>query len=455
VDVRPPSRAELYRAIERLIAERDELRAENARLRAEVERLAERSADLEAELAALRPGGPGRPAAGAPARPPRPEGRRKRRKKRAVNSARPRGVAAARVAHAVAACPGCGCVLKGGAVKRHREVIEVELRPAVVTEHVLLERVCPLCGKRCVPTLGPADGVVGQHRFGPTLLALIATWHEVGRMPVRPIQEQVATLFGVHVSLGAVAAALHEVAARGAGRVAAIRAEARAGAVVHADETAWWEDGHNRTLWVVSTPTARSFEIGRRTGEQIDAILGADFAGVLVTDFYAAYDHFGTHQRCWAHILRETRELVAAHPQDKELARWARRLVRLYRAARDTPGGPPDARRAARKRLEERTRRACQPFAQAAVPQRTLCARLLKHLHELFTFVTDPAVPPTNNQAERDLRPLVVARKVWGGTRSDRGSTDAARRFTLFRTWRARGLNPFVECRNLLLAPQV
>ena len=451
---RQPSRAELYRLIERLVAERDELRAENARLRAEVERLAERVGELEAELAARGPGGPGTPGWVKPDRPPR-AARPTPRKKRRANFARPRGVATVRVEHGVDACPGCGCALRGGSAKRRREVIEVELRPAVVTDHVLLERVCPLCGKRCVPTLGAADGVVGRHRFGPTLLALIATLHEVGRMTLRPIREHLATVFGVQVSLGAIADALHTVAARGAGRVAAIREQVRASPVVHADETGWREDGRNKTLWVVSTPTARYFEVGRRTNEQIDRILGADFAGVLVTDFYAAYHHFGLHQRCWAHLLRELRELVAAHPRDKPLARWVGRLARVYAAARAAPGTTPAARRLTRRRLEERTRRACQPVATLDVPQRKLAARLLKHLHELFTFVTNPAVPATNNQAERDLRPLVIARKVRGGTRSDRGSTDTARRATLVRTWRAQGLNPFAETRALLLSPRV
>lgn len=444
-----PSRAELYRLVERLVAERDELRGENARLRAEVERLAVRVAELEAELTGRGPGAASAPAWVKKNTPPRPK---KARKKRAAHFSRPRGVATARVVHAVDACPDCGCALRGGSAKRHREVIEVVLRPATVTDHVLLERVCPVCAKRCVPALGAADGVVGQHRFGPTLLALIATLHEVGRMPVRPIQTHLAAVFGVHVSLGAIANALHAVAERGAARVDAIRQEVRASPVVNADETGWRQDGQNRYVWVVSTPRARYFEIGRRTNDQIDAILGAGFAGVLVTDFYSAYAHFaGEKQRCWAHVLREARELADQHPDDAALARWVRRLTRLYRAARDAPAATP----AARRQLERRTADLCQPPAAAAVPQRKLAARLLRHLHELFTFVTDPSVPPTNNDAERALRPLVVARKVWGGTRSDRGSADAARRFTLFATWRARGLNPFVQAQQLLLSPGV
>jgi len=318
------------------------------------------------------------------------------------------------------------------------------------------DRVCPQCGRACVPTLGAADGVVGRHRFGPTLLALIATWHEVGRLPIRTIQEQVHLLFGVHVSLGAIGDALRTVATRGAATALAIRDTIRRSAAVHADETGWREDGRNCYVWLIATPTARYFEIGKRDNAHIDAILGADFGGILVTDFYGAYDHFpGEKQRCWAHLLRDVRELVAKYPDDRPLARWARWLRRLYRAARASPpDAPPARRRATRKRLEELLAQACQRFVDRTVPQRTLCQRILKHLHELFTFVVHPDVPPTNNEAERDLRPLVIARKIWGGTRSERGSADAGRRATLFATWRARGLNPFDQCRALLLSPQ-
>ena len=87
-------------------------------------------------------------------------------------------------------------------------------------------------------------------------------------------------------------------------------------------------------------------------------------------------------------------------------------------------------------------------------PQRTLCQRIDKHLADLFVFVEDPAVPPTNNAAERSLRHLVVGRKISGGTRSAAGSTAKMRLASLFGTWRAQGLNPFDECRLLLATPQ-
>lgn len=449
------SRTELYRIIERLLNELDLLRAENARLKAEVERLTLRVEELEAELAGRGPGGPRPPAWVKKNAPPRSNAKGKR-KKRGSNFARKRGIPTRQVVHALEACPSCGCALKGGSVKRHREIIELVVCPVEVTDHLLLERVCPQCDKAVTPTLGSADGVVGRHRFGPQLLALITFWHEGSRMTVRTIQEQLETLFGVHVSLGAIEDVLHTVASRGASRAEEIRGEIRRSEVVHSDETGWREDGQNRYVWLIATPNARYFEIGRRTNAQIDGMLGREFSGILVTDFYGAYDHFpGLKQRCWAHLLRDVNDLVAQYPEDTHLARWAKRVRRIYQQARDRPGADMKTRRATRKRLEGSLTRACEPFLGTEAPHRVLCQRILKHLHELFTFVVNPGVPSTNNEAERDLRPLVIARKVWGGTRSEQGSKDAMRRATLHATWRARGLNPFHEAYSLLLSPQV
>jgi hypothetical protein len=77
-----------------------------------------------------------------------------------------------------------------------------------------------------------------------------------------------------------------------------------------------------------------------------------------------------------------------------------------------------------------------------------------RHLAELFVFVADPAVPATNNAAERSLRHLVVSRKISGGTRSEAGSAAKMTLASVFGTWRAQGLNPFAECRRLLASPQ-
>ena len=88
----------------------------------------------------------------------------------------------------------------------------------------------------------------------------------------------------------------------------------------------------------------------------------------------------------------------------------------------------------------------CAPYVRTSAPMHTLCERVERFLPELFVFVARPEVPSDNNLAERSVRPLVIARKISGGSRSPTGSSTRMARFSCFGTWAALGLNPFVQC---------
>lgn len=441
-----------------LRAEREALRATVAELRTSNEQLRVRVLALEGELAKLKPGGPGR-MPGLKADEPVVPAAVKPRKRRERGAGRARSVPTRSVVHAADRCPDCGAELSGGSVKRTREVIELVPTPAEVIEHVILERRCPQCRRRVVPTVDLGEQVVGQQRLGTSLLALIVTLREVGRLPVAVIQWYLATLHHVQVSVGAIVAASHQVAARGAATVDEIREQVRAGPVVHADETGWRQNGKNGYFWTFSTPTERYFEYGGRDGGMVDQALGDAFAGVLVSDFYKAYDHVRCpHQRCWAHLLRDAHDLRKHHPQAVTVQSWVDDLHRLYLDAVTfvaTASADPGARAAAASRLDARLLALAQPHLDdRTAPQHTLSKRIARYLGELLTFVREPDVPPDNNAAERSLRHLVTSRKISGGSRSPNGTATKVALATLFGTWHAQGVNPFLACRQLL-APQV
>jgi transposase/uncharacterized coiled-coil protein SlyX len=378
---------------------------------------------------------------------------------RAHGFSRVRGAPTERVEHAAGACPHCATPLSGGWVAWRKEVLEIPEAPVRVIEHVYLARRCPnaACRARVAPPAASAAelGVASEReRLGVRLVGLIAALRAELRLPVSLIQWYLEAVHGVELSVGAIVGALRRVAERGEAAVAAIRAAIRAGPVVHADETGLREDGANGYLWSFSTPTERYFVRAGRNKEVVDEVLGPAFTGVLVTDFYAAYDHYdGPHQRCWAHLLREIHGLGERHPSDATLRAWADQVRAIYERARRVTG-PTPARRRAQRQCEAELLAACQPYLEAdaaVVPQATLCRRIDKYLPELFTFVADPAVPATNNAAERSVRPVVIQRKISGGTRSQAGTTVFTRLATLFGTWRARGLDPLAACQRLLL----
>jgi len=379
------------------------------------------------------------------------------RKRRAVNFARRRETPTQVVEHAVETCPACGTALRGGEVVRRRQVLHIPRVPVAVIEHVVRRRVCPCCARPSTPPLDLGDQVLGHHRVSVETMAYIASLRAVGRLPLRAIQWLLGTWHGLHLSAGALVGLLKAVADRAKPALDELRARVRGSPAVCADETGWRENGQPGYIWTFSTPTLRYFHYAHsRAGAVVQQILGEVYDGTLVSDFYAGYHvHDGPHQRCWAHLLRDIHDLRAAHPADGAVAAWAEAVHALYREAKQIAAGADDfaARVAARADIERRLTDLCKDGWQpgSALPQATLCQRIDRFLDELFEFVLDPALPSDNNLAERSLRPLVVARKVSGGSRSAEGSEVRMALASLFATWLAQGRDPFAACHDLLL----
>lgn len=390
------------------------------------------------------------------------ERRQSPRKRRARGYGRKRAKPTRQVLHALDTCTGCGCRLRGGSVKRRREVLHIPVVPVEVIEHVFVERRCPQCGRRQTPGAEVLAGeVLGQHRVSRQTMALIATWHEEGRLPVRVVEWALQTFFRLELSEGEIVAILQSVARCGQEQVARLRTQLHASPVVQGDETTWRENGQNGYFWSFSTPQVSYFEYRHsRSGQIVEDVLGKHFYGVLGSDFYAGYNrHQGPHQRCWAHLLRDIHTLKLLNPSQESLQTWAKAIHALYLEAcqyrQKHREAPWIARRQAQQEFERRILALCQPFHDQEVPQRTLCRRIERFVRELFTFVVDPRVSPDNNAAERAIRPLAVARKISGGTRSARGSETKGILATLFGTWRLQGLSAFPACCRLLASPQL
>jgi hypothetical protein len=443
-------------------ATREELIQINLQLIAQLQVLQERVKLLEAELESLRGGGskPNPPTFVKANRPAR--GKKKKREKRAHGFARKLDLVTARVEHSLKQCPDCRVSLIGQRVVKTRRVIELPPVQAQVVEHALVERRCPNCRKCWAPRLDLSSLAVGNHRFGISVQAEVALLREQCRLPFRVIQDYLRHRFGLRISVGKLVALVEGVAKRGKAIVEGFKQQIRGSPVVNCDETSWREDGLNGYVWSFSTDKIRYFLYRKsRSASIVKEVLGEQFDGVVVSDFYGAYNaHLGLHQRCWVHLLRDMHELKEKHKEDRQLKQWAQAVKAIYEEAKAYKGpnvrlGPVEQKAARVKRqreYEQELMRVCRPHLKKKKPQSTLCERIERFLPELFVFVADPRVPSDNNAAERSVRHVVVSRKISGCTRSETGSETKSILASLFGTWKLQQLDFYQSCWNLLAA---
>jgi len=365
------------------------------------------------------------------------------------------------VFHSCDTCPTCGDKNLGKpSVSYTRQTIDIPPVKAEVTEHVVFKRWCPNCHKQVAPAIKLTGTVIGQQRFGIRLMSMVSMFKEAFRQPVETIQSYFEILHDLHLSRGEIIALLHKTAKTGKPTYERLLNQLRESPCVHADETGGRENGVNGYTWNFNTDKVK-FLLYRHSRSKlvVEEVLNDQFEGVLVTDFYAAYNTYcGFHQRCWVHYLRDMKSLLELYPQDKQLKKWVKSIHTLYVRAKAWSGPDPtlpkgikdQMRISKQQEFEEKLKQLCEPWITQEVPMATLSARAIKFLPEMFTFLRFPGVASDNNSAERSVRHTVISRKISGGTRSPRGSETKSILGSLFGTWKLQNLNPLEQCQFLL-----
>jgi len=230
--------------------------------------------------------------------------------------------------------------------------------------------------------------------------------------------------------------------------------EARQAAVLHADETGWRVNGKTHWLWCFTSDQTTFYMIDRSRGSPaLKQFFQNEFSGILVTDFWAAYDSVlcTDRQFCLAHLLREFAKVDEANFSD-EWQSFSRKSKRLFRDAlrlRAQEDFIP-------ARYQDRIHRLYQRLLQLALAKyqdadaRRLSKRLSKYWEQLLTFLECPEVPSDNNHAEREIRFAVLIRKIIYGNRSDKGAVTQSVLMTILRTLKRRGFNPIDTLVNAL-----
>jgi hypothetical protein len=334
------------------------------------------------------------------------------------------------------ACPTCGGELDEGRV----EEASITDLPEVVRPRVRLFRVgvrrCKACGlttRGRHPDLAADQRGATAHRLGPRLLAAAHHLHYGLGVPVRKLPAVLATLAGVRLTQGAITL---DAMRKAAGAIGATYQELcesiRKAPFVHTDDTGWRQGGSPAWLMAFETDAATIYQIRpRHRNEEVRERIPADYAGVMITDRGTSYDAAELSgvkkQKCLAHVLRSLSEVLEA--KSRGARRFAKRLKTLLKQAltmwQERRAGPVVADFAAR--LRELKWSITWHLRDRALADRDN-QRLLNELgrcHDagsLVRFLDDPSIEPTNNRAERALRPAVIARKVSQCTKTASGS---------------------------------
>jgi predicted RecB family nuclease len=351
-------------------------------------------------------------------------------------------------------CLNCGFRAFDVKTRHARQIIDLKTigggLKRWVTRHRARTYVCRKCGHRWSPNDLPFQlHRCGRTRkYGPLLCGWVAYATVVLRQSTEATADALADQFGIIVSRGEVSKFRSQAAERYRCNYGALLAALRRSHFVHVDET--WAKikyaGKRGYVWVFANPDTAAYVYSpSRDGETLRTVLEA-FNGVLVSDFYAAYDGMNCpQQKCLVHLARDLNDDLVKRPFDEELKQLASQFAALMQAV----VGTIDRYGLKRHHLHKHKRDVDRFFTQmdsaayASETARQYRQRFLKYRDKLFTFLVHDGVPWSNNNAENAVKRFVSRRRVMGGTGAftEAGFRDYLLFLSIYQTLRYRGLS--------------
>ncbi len=326
-----------------------------------------------------------------------------------------------------AQCTHCQAPLSGDDPTPWRhQVIEIPPIKPVVTEYQWHQLACPACG---ATTRAPWPAGVPSSTYGPRVQATVALCTGAYRLSKRTTQQAMEEVFGVPMSVGTISHLEQAATEAVAAPVEEARTYVHEQEVAHLDETSWRQGDKHAWLWVAVTSWVTVFVVRlSRGGEVARELLGKQFGGILVTDRYSAYNWYPVRWRqlCWAHLLRDFKAMRDRGGCSEELGdallTQARQMFTWWHRVREGTL-KRSTFRSYMTPLRREIERLLAAGSRSGVPKTAgTCQDILKRREALWTFVQVEGVEPTNNAAERSIRPGVLWRKGSFGTQSAEGS---------------------------------
>ena len=323
-------------------------------------------------------------------------------------------------------CPQC----RSKAVERHsrksRTVIDLRfMRYGIkrwITRHILLRYRCKSCTKTFF-----ARNTCAAGKYGPDLMAYTMYLNIELRLPQGHVDSNVGKLFGLHIPRGTTKGFKAMIAHAYHGVYDDLLKRLCNGPLLHVDETSVSVKGKNGYVWVLaSMEHVAYFYTPSREGATIRAML-KNFVGVLVSDFYAAYDSMECpQQKCLIHFIRDLNDALLKHPYDGELRELGRAFAGLVKPMVETV----DQRGLKRRYLSKHKISVKRFYNQISHRGFTgedsvkLVERLQKNRGKMFTFLDFDDVPWNNNNAEHAVKAFVSLRRIIDGSTTEEGLRD-------------------------------
>lgn len=345
--------------------------------------------------------------------------------------------------HKLDCCPNCGTKVGKKLEQRSRYVEDIVPKQNYrVTKHNIPRHWCPCCKKIVEPK---PEGVIPNFRFGLNLMLFVCFQHFGLALTNNKIQLELETYFGIKVSLGEISQIITKTGQLFGPKFKELKQRIRESAVHHEDETGWRKRGKSFWLWTFISDETALFKIAKSRGHKVPkAIIGKNYNGIVTSDGHSAYNKLEDvtkcrQQKCWVHILRNSKKLAKAHKDGKYIHR---KLKQIYKEA---------------KELEKKQEFEKIPLLIAKIDKmaarrykhsearKFINSLAIKHRYNLFRFIGNEQVKSDNNTAERAIRKAVIIRKISGGNRRHTGSIATERMMSFVQTCQLQNKDFFDE----------
>ena len=341
------------------------------------------------------------------------------------------------------ACPGCHHPL-GKPID-----VEEQIQEDIVPAHVRVRKYrrhkycCGHCGTEVSAPYHPEHVPLGYLGANVLIQAAILKYHHC--LPYRKICELFEESAGLTVSPGGISQALARISRWLGVEKAEVLEAIRGSPQVHVDETGWRLDGKKSWVWALVNERLAYYHVDRsRARKVLKKLLGPEFDGTLISDFFSVYLNLPYRmQKCLVHLLRDFHE-CAKTDQTQEFVRAHRKIKRLIKDARRLRDRHDQIQSGEYARLRFKLEERLFNFMAVGYANKNLqrfSKRFAQSWLDIFRFLKDPSLDWNNNLAERMIRPNVIYRNRSFGNRSDRGAEAHGTLMSLMQTLRLQGKN--------------